>query len=232
MNLKKTASILITAITIAMTTIIAIAEAPKEPDFKKSEGIYYFGTFITSELSNENKKFMLNAIQSEEKIMSINYTEDAPLFSLATVPNNIAFINFENKIINGRQTIVANFDSEIPVITFKYSNDKYIFSQKESSNQILINYLLDASYFNGLDQLTVPPINYDWQKYIPAGIEDDDGLEQINKPSSNSSSNPDTQKEENITLPIKTISAIAWTCAGILIALLALIAIIKLVKKK
>jgi hypothetical protein len=73
---------------------------------------------------------MLDAIQSEEKIMSINYTEDAPLFSLATVPNNVAFINFENKIINGTETIVANFDSEIPVITFKYSNDKiHIFSK-------------------------------------------------------------------------------------------------------
>ena len=221
------------------TSVSVSAKAPAEPYVTKANEQHIFGTFITSPLRQEDKAFMLDCLSHENRFMSIDYTSDKPKFIFGVTPSDVSFLGFETTEINGIETMIANFNKDVEILIFEASENQYLFKERKTSDQIIMTYLIDASYFNGLEEVTIPPLNYDWQQYIPASIQDDDGLKTLETISqsepSDSSSKPTIDKLAAVQPKPSTVSQMkdyVWVGTGILVGLFALIGIIKLLKKQ
>lgn len=230
-DIKKLINLIFILFTISLSTIVSAVQPKDVPLVTQENGRNIFGTFITSDLSQQDKQLMRNCLNSDQRFMSIDYTADQPLF-LFGVPSNASFIGFEKTEINGIETIVANFDKNVDFIVFEAKDNQYIFKSHESSNKVIMTYLIDASYFTSLDDVVIPQLSYDWQQYIPASVKDDDGLEIKESSQIDSSSAVDTLKVQSDSSFVSQIKDYIWIGAGILVGLLALIGIIKSFKRE
>lgn len=230
---KAISKLLVTVSATVLTLSINVqAKAPAEPFAKYENGKYSFSTFVTAGLEETDKDFMRDCLGNKQRLMSIDYTGDKPLFSFCIVPADASFIGFENAEINGTETMVASFDREIERIIFEAQNNQYIFKTRQADSKINISYLIDSTYFNTLDQVEIPQLSYDWQKYIPALIQDDDGLE-TSAPIQASSETDSAKAIINTEVsPTSQIKDYIWIGVGVLVGLLAIVAIIKLLSKE
>lgn len=232
--LKKCLSVCLSIITmLAVTTITALAAgAPPEPPVTEQDGAFHFGTFITSELDESQKTVLRDLLENDRRFMSIDCTTEAPLFSFCLVPDGTDFLGFQAAESNGFETVFASFTGSVDCITFEAAGDQFIFKSAEKTTQIKISYLIDTTVFPKDAEL--PEIGYDWQRYIPAVIKDDDGLEQVQATKKETIPAVDnaTKAVEAKAAATTNVKNYVWIGAGALVALLAIVAIVKMITKK
>lgn len=232
--LKKCLSVCLSVIaTLAAATITVLAaDAPPEPPVTEQDGQHRFGTFITSELDAEQKTVLRNLLENNKRFMSIDCTAETPLFSFCTVPDGSDFLGFQVGESNGFETVFASFTDNVDCLTFEAVGDQFVFKSAENATQVKISYLIDATFFP--KDAKLPETSYDLQRYIPAMIEDDDGLEEVRAAKKETSSKADNDaKAVGAEVAASTnIKNHVWIGAGALVALLAIVTIVKIITKK